>query len=98
MKPNLSARSSASTAPELCPPGSEPHIAVAPGLLDRAHKIIREPGESDERYEARCELLDVLVDFAKQIVKPKPLSQDPEQSDPSSAEALVEIDRHGAAL
>ncbi len=50
--------------PELAPPGTPPHIAVAPGLLDQQHTVIREPGETDERYQSRCELLAALRDFA----------------------------------
>ena len=48
------------------PPGSPLHIAVAPGMLDQKHTVIREPGESDERYQSRCELLAALLDHAKQ--------------------------------
>jgi hypothetical protein len=51
--------------PELAPYGAPPHIAVAPGLLDHEHKVVREPGESDERYQSRCELVTILLDFAK---------------------------------
>lgn len=51
---------------ELPPPGPPLHIAVAPGLLDRKHTVVREPGESDERYQSRCELLAALLDHAKQ--------------------------------
>jgi hypothetical protein len=50
---------------ELAPPGAPPHIAVAPGLLDQEHVVAREPGESDERYQSRCELLAILLDHAK---------------------------------
>jgi hypothetical protein len=46
-------------------PGNSPHIAVAPGLLSGEHTVVREPGESDERYHSRCELLAILLDFAK---------------------------------
>ena len=44
------------------------HIAVAPGLLDDDHAVLREPGESDERYQSRCNLLVALLDYAKQQV------------------------------
>jgi hypothetical protein len=50
----------------LAPPGSPLHIAVAPGMLDQKPTVIREPGESDERYQSRCELLAALLDHAKQ--------------------------------
>ncbi len=64
---NTKIRSRRSTQPhrELAPAGTPPHIAVAPGLLDQEHTVVREPGESDERYQSRCELLTVLLDFAK---------------------------------
>lgn len=51
--------------PELAPFGSPPHLTIAPGLLDQEHTVVREPGESDERYQSRCELLAILLDFAK---------------------------------
>jgi hypothetical protein len=51
--------------PELAQAGAPPHVAVAPGLLDQAHTVVREPGESDERYRSRCELLAAVLDFAK---------------------------------
>jgi hypothetical protein len=51
--------------PEISPAGTPPHVAIAPGLLDQAHTVVREPGESDERYRARCELLAAVLDFAK---------------------------------
>lgn len=51
--------------PELAAPGAPSHIAVAPGLLDHEHTVIREPGESDERYQSRCDLLAALLDYAK---------------------------------
>jgi hypothetical protein len=41
-----------------------PHIAVAPGLLAVPHTQVREPGETDERYRSRSELLGILLDFA----------------------------------
>ena len=46
------------------PSATSPHIAVAPGLLDQTHVLVREAGESDERYQSRAELLGVLLDFA----------------------------------
>ncbi len=51
--------------PELAPSGTPLHIAVAPGLLDLKHTVVREPDESDERYQSRCDLLDALLDHAK---------------------------------
>ena len=54
----------AKTSAELAPAGTPPHIAVAPGLLEQTHAVVREAGETDERYLARCELFSALVDFA----------------------------------
>ena len=51
--------------PELAPPGTPLHIAVAPGMLDRKQTVVREPGESDERYQSRCDLLAALLDYAR---------------------------------
>jgi len=51
-------------ASELAPAGTPPHIAVAPGVLGRTLTVIREPGDSDETYARRCELLCVLLDHA----------------------------------
>ena len=51
--------------PGLSPPGTPLHIAVAPGLLEQNHVVTREPGESDERYQSRCELFAALLDYAK---------------------------------
>ena len=33
--------------------------------LDHAHTVDREPGESDERYQARCDLWAAVLDYAK---------------------------------
>jgi hypothetical protein len=54
------------TKPELAPPDAPLHVAVAPGLLDQKHTVVREPGESDERYRSRCELFAALLGYAKQ--------------------------------
>ncbi len=54
------------TPPDLAPPGTPLHIAVAPGLLDRKQTVVREPGESDERYQSRCDLLAALLDYARE--------------------------------
>ncbi len=40
-------------------------FAAAPGLLDQEHTVVREQGESDERYLSRCNLLAALLDYAK---------------------------------
>lgn len=54
------------TKPELATRGAPLHVAVAPGLLDQTHIVVREPGESDERYRSRCELFAALLGYAKQ--------------------------------
>jgi len=51
--------------PDLAPPGSPLHIAAAPGLLDVEHTVVREPGESDERYQSRCDMVAALLDYAR---------------------------------
>jgi hypothetical protein len=56
----------ADSQPELAPFGAALHIAVAPGLLDQEHTVEREPGESDEHYQSRCNLVAALLDYAKQ--------------------------------
>ncbi len=50
---------------ELAPSDAALHIAAVPGLLAQEHTVVREPGESDERYQSRCELLAALLDYAK---------------------------------
>ena len=51
--------------PELAPPGTPLHIAAAPGMLDAEHTVDREPGESDERYRSRCEMVAALLEYAR---------------------------------
>jgi hypothetical protein len=41
------------------------HIAAAPGMLDAEHTVDREPGESDERYRSRCEMVAALLEYAR---------------------------------
>ena len=52
-------------SPELAPPSAPLHIAVAPGVRDGQHTVIREPNESDESYRSRCELLATLTSYVK---------------------------------
>jgi hypothetical protein len=43
-----------------------PTVIVAPELLDRRDfVVVREPGETDEDYQSRCELVALLVDYAE---------------------------------
>ena len=51
--------------PELATFDAPLHIAVPPGLLDLEHTVDREPGESDERYQSRCDLWAAVLDYAK---------------------------------
>jgi hypothetical protein len=57
-------RRRAATPPDLAPPGTPPHIAVAPGVLGRTLTVVREPDDTDEGYQRRCELLAVLLEHA----------------------------------
>jgi len=65
MKTAARPASPARNKPKLIPIDSPLHVAVAPGLLDLDHKVDREPGESDARYQARCDLWDAVFDYAK---------------------------------
>ncbi len=49
--------------PELAPPGTPLHVAVAPGLRDQVHVIIRAEDDTDEDYEARSRLLAAILAF-----------------------------------
>jgi hypothetical protein len=49
---------------ELAPAGTPPHIAVAPGLLDQEHVVIRDADDTDESYQSRCELVALMLDYA----------------------------------
>jgi hypothetical protein len=49
--------------PELAPPGTPLHVAIAPGLRDQAHVIIRAEDDTDEDYEARSRLLAAILAF-----------------------------------
>jgi hypothetical protein len=60
-----SRRRRADQQPDLAPAGTPLHIAVAPGMLEREQTVVREPGESDERYQSRCDLLAALLDYAR---------------------------------
>jgi hypothetical protein len=58
-------RPAAPPSPELAPPGAPPHVAVAPGVLDQAHVVIRADDDSDEDYAARCRVFAAALDFAR---------------------------------
>jgi hypothetical protein len=57
-------RRRAKPQPDLAPPGT-PHVAVAPGLLDREHVVTREDDDTDADYEARCRLLAAALRVAR---------------------------------
>jgi hypothetical protein len=54
------------------PPSSEagpalaaPHVAVAPGVLDRDHVVVRADDDTDAEYAARVRLLAMALAFAR---------------------------------
>jgi len=51
--------------PELAPPGTPPHVAVAPGVLDKDHVVIRAADDTDEDYGARTRLFAAALAFAR---------------------------------
>jgi len=51
--------------PELAPGGTPPHVAVAPGVLDQEHVVIRSADDTDEDYEARCKVFAAALAFAR---------------------------------
>jgi len=55
----------AAREPELAPPGTAPHVAVAPGLRDQTHVVVRAEDDTDEGYEARSRLLAAALAFAE---------------------------------
>jgi|HubBroStandDraft_1064217.scaffolds.fasta_scaffold202453_2 hypothetical protein len=64
MKTATKHRRPVAPSPELAPPGALPHVDVAPGVLDRAHVMIRADDDSDEDYAARCTVFAAALDFA----------------------------------
>jgi len=59
-------RRRAKPQPDLAPAGTPPHVAVAPGLLDREHVVTREDDDTDADYDARCRLLAAALRVARQ--------------------------------
>ena len=44
---------------------ARPRVLAAPGMLDgKVVTVTREEGESDERYQTRCELVGILIESA----------------------------------
>jgi hypothetical protein len=50
---------------EFAPAGTPLHVAVAPGLLEAGHVVIRANDDTDEDYEAKQRLLDAVLAYAK---------------------------------
>jgi len=50
---------------ELAPAGTPPHVAVAPGVLDQEHVVIRSADDTDEDYEARRKVFAAALAFAR---------------------------------
>jgi hypothetical protein len=60
-----SPRPRADTLPDRASEGTPLHVAVAPGLLDSKHTVIRADDDTDEDYERKQRLLDALLAYAK---------------------------------
>jgi hypothetical protein len=58
-------RRRAKPRPELAPAGTPPHVAVAPGVLDQEHVVIRSADDTDEDYEARRKVFAAALAFAR---------------------------------
>lgn len=58
-------RRRAKPQPELAPPGTPPHVAVAPGLLDHEHIVMRADDDTDEDHADKQRLLDTVLAFAR---------------------------------
>jgi hypothetical protein len=65
MKTKIRPRPPAHKHPEVAPPGSAPSVAVAPGLLDQDHVVIRSDDDTDEDYEARCRVFAAALAYAR---------------------------------
>jgi hypothetical protein len=51
--------------PELAPAGTPSHVAIAPGVRDREHVVIRSADDTDEDYEARRKVFAAALAFAR---------------------------------
>ena len=65
MRTTTKPRRSAAPQPDLAPAGTPLHVAVAPGLLDSEHTVIRAEDDTDEDYEGKQRLLDAILAYAK---------------------------------
>jgi hypothetical protein len=50
---------------EFAPTGAPPHVAVAPGVLDQTHIVVRADDDTDEDYAARCRVFAAALAFAR---------------------------------
>jgi hypothetical protein len=51
--------------PGLAPPCTPPHVAVAPGVLDHEHVVIRAADDTDEDYATRTRVFAAALTFAR---------------------------------
>lgn len=51
--------------PEFAPAGAPPHVAVAPGVLDQDHIVVRADDDTDEDYAARSRVFAAALAFAR---------------------------------
>jgi hypothetical protein len=51
--------------PDLAPAGTPPHVAVAPGVLDQQHVVIRAADDTGEDYGARRRVFAAALAFAR---------------------------------
>jgi hypothetical protein len=65
MKVATKANHPADPLPQPVPPDTPPHVAVAPGLLDREHVVTRADDDTDEDYVTKQRLLGAALAFAR---------------------------------
>jgi Arc/MetJ-type ribon-helix-helix transcriptional regulator len=65
MKTETKPRRQASSQPRSAPSDTPAHVAVAPGLLDHEHVVVRDEEDTDADYEARRRLLDLALRVAR---------------------------------
>jgi len=54
-----------SSAPQVTAADGLPRVIIVPGLLERGHDVIRDDDDTDADYEARCNLVALLGDAAR---------------------------------
>ena len=65
MKTETKPRLPSTSRPKATSRDTRPHVAVAPGLLDVEHVVIRDEEDIDADYEARVRLLDLALRVAR---------------------------------